>query len=176
MLTENALAALENLRTMPERLRVVVAGALKVGALAALGKTQRERFSGEGPFPVSDRRLGIVTGRLRGSFLLSEPASDADGVSSVISTSVVYFARHEFGWSGQEYVKAHTRLIRRELETGRVLKAGRSARKGKTTAVGMVDVKAHIRWGMSAERRPLRTGLDAHLTREFFAELERRLA
>lgn len=178
-LTPQGRAALDRLRATPVQLKAVASKALRVGLQVALGKTQRERFSGRGPFPVSERRLGIVTGRLRNSFLdaarsvaVQESGSE---IVAVVGSAVSYFPRHEFGFSGTEQVRQHSRLITRELETGRVVRNVKSARKGKTTATGLITVKAHSRRVNTPARAPLRTGLNEHLLASFAAELERAL-
>ena len=178
-LTPQGRAALERLRGTPDVLRAVASKALRIGVQVALGKTQRERFSGTGPFPISDRRLGIVTGRLRNSFLEASRAfsvrEDSGELVAVVGSAVSYFPRHEFGFSGTEQVRQHSRLITRELETGKVVRNGKSARKGKTTATGLITVRAHSRKVNTPARAPLKTGLDEHLLASFAAELERAL-
>ena len=83
--------------------------ALETGMLMLVAKAQRTRFSGQGPFPVSERKLGIRTGRLRRD-LHSEPVRiTASGYRSRIGSVVEYFGAHEHGFTGTVSVRAHAR-------------------------------------------------------------------
>lgn len=171
-LSETGRAKLDELRKFPAKLREIVARGLSRGAQIALGKTQKERFTGKGPFPSADHRIGIVTGRLRGSLLLATPKVEASEVTLLVSTAVKYFPRHEFGFSGTENVKAHTRKITRR--NGKIV---RNSTKQKKTPllVTSVQVKAHTRKVNTPERRMLRTGLAEHLPGNLSAEIEREI-
>jgi hypothetical protein len=107
-LTANGQQLLDRLRAFPELLAVAVARGTSAGVQVALGKTQKERFTGRGPFPINENRIGIRTGRMRNSLLLSSMSRDAQGIGArVVSTGVKYFAPHEFGFAGTVNVKEH---------------------------------------------------------------------
>lgn len=175
-LTTNGLAIVERLRAFPEKLGVAVAKGTSAGVQVALGKTQKERFTGRGPFPINENRIGIRTGRLRNSLLLSSMSRDAGGTSArVVSTGVKYFAPHEFGFAGTVNVKEHARTVSRL--GGKVVKNTRKPRKSdkfqitKTTST----VRAHQRKVNVPERRMLRTGLAEHLPAALGEAIEREL-
>lgn len=67
------------------------------GSQVILGKAQKERFRGKGPFPVRQRRLGVVTGRLRGSLFASKPRVKRDAVEFQVGSNVFYWQFHEYG-------------------------------------------------------------------------------
>ena len=177
MISADATAALARLRSTPERMLELVMGAVKAGAAQALGTTLKERFRGNSPqpYPVADRRLRAISRRLSSSILLHEPTATANEVTAVIGTNVKYFARHEYGLSRPEDVRAHARKLSR-LGT-KVVKNSRKDRKGAKTLITRttVQVKAHTRHPNLPARMPLRTGLGEHLTRSIYAEMERRV-
>ena len=175
-LTTNGQQLLDRLRAFPERLAVAVARGTSAGVQVALGKTQKERFTGRGPFPINENRIGIRTGRLRNSLLLSSMSRDAQGVGArVVSTGVKYFAPHEFGFAGTVNVKEHARTV--ATYNGKRVKATRKPRKSdkftitKTTST----VRAHQRKVNIPERRMLRTGLAEHLPAALSEAIEREL-
>ena len=175
-LTTTGIALLDRLRAFPEKLSLAVAKGTSAGVLVALGKTQKERFTGRGPFPVSDNRIGIRTGRLRGSLLLSSMSRDASGVGArVVSTGVKYFAPHEFGFAGTVNVKEHARTISR-IGT-KVVKSTRKPRKRDKLPITKTShpVRAHTRKVNIPERRMLRTGLAQHLPAALGEAIEREL-
>lgn len=80
-----------------------------------LARIDKERLSGKGPFPVSQKRLGVVSGRLRRSMRFSRPTFQKGTLKTAVGSNVRYFGRHEFGGSGRQVrvgaakVKAHFR-------------------------------------------------------------------
>ncbi len=80
----------------------------KMGQLV-IAKAQQERFTGNGPFAVSENRLGDRSGRLRRSLEATKPIVNGDGrVSIAMGSNVNYFAIHEFGFSGTVSVAAQS--------------------------------------------------------------------
>ena len=121
----------------------------------ALGKIKRERFTGQGPFPVLRHKLGHRSRRLIRA-LKAAPARVRDfdnvRVESSIGSVVRYFGAHEFGLSERVKVKAHRRNM---PEHTRRTPGGDEIRIAAHTQ----EVGAHTRAVNMPERRPLRAGL-----------------
>jgi phage gpG-like protein len=166
-------ALIAKLQRFPVELgEAIKRGMNRAGALA-LGKITAERFTGLGPFPVSEHKLGVRTGRLRGSLRWTPAQSVTSGgqlieVSGAMGSNVEYLGVHEFGFDGTVNVKSFTRKVP-ELRFGRA-PAGPRARRPTTETV-----KAHTRTMRIPARAPLRTGIEEHLddfTTEINSELQ----
>lgn len=120
-------------------------------------KAQEERFSGAGPFPVEQHRLGIRQQLLRKSLRVTPPQINASTgeVTQGFGSNLRYFLIHEFGFSGPSPVRAHRR----------------------TTASGKVaNVRAHTRNLTIAARAPMITELQSERTRTtYFRNINREL-
>lgn len=144
----------------------------------ALGEILRSRFTGRGPFPVSEHRLGVRTNRLRSSMRRTRAAITGNEVSASIGSNVHYFGIHEFGFSGSVTVRAHRRrapqadrfemgesIISRAkaAELGafdkRFKKSAQTKKGALQVSSGIAMVKAHQRSVKMPERAPLRTGI-----------------
>jgi len=62
-----------------------------------VGHIISRRMTGQGPFPATEGRLGVRTGRLRRSIRRTRATIVNDGVVSAIGTNVKYMGPHEFG-------------------------------------------------------------------------------
>lgn len=122
------------------------------GLVIVSGLIQKERLTGEGPFPVADKRLGVKSGRLRQSVRATPAKVNGLEVTGSIGTRVVYAAAHEFGFKGTVKVAAHERTIKK--------KGGKRLKKAERTSH---PVKAHQRVVSIPERAPFRTGITEHL-------------
>lgn len=122
-----------------------IARGLDGGLEYALGKVAASRFTGRGPFPVGEHRLGVVSSRLRTSLRRSKATVNGGIVRASVGSNVTYFSPHEFGFSGTVSVRAHAR----NKTTGR----------GKKKQTNSVSVRAHTRAVNVPERAPLRTGI-----------------
>ena len=102
---------LRAVREAGRRALPVLGRALGSGAQEVLGRAVKNRFTGKGPFPVSQHRLGVVTNRLRKSMRATLPQVNisAGTVSVSMGSNVSYYAGHEFGFRGRVQVKGHTR-------------------------------------------------------------------
>jgi phage gpG-like protein len=133
---------------------------MEKGTALMVGGITKTRLTGQGPFPVSEHRLGVKTGRLRRSFHWTGAGTvRGKECTTQIGVRVAYAAAHEFGFKGTVSVKAHTR-------------------KGKKASN---RVKAHSRKMNIPERAPIRTGMKQHggripraIADEIVAELERK--
>lgn len=144
-----------------ERMR----GALSLGLQKLAFRAQKERFTGQGPFPVSQNRLGVVSGRLRRD-LHSEPAEiTGRGYSGRIGAAVEYYGAHELGFSGTVNVPAHkrdARTVDRKAQT-RTTKSGKavSIRSNQFSLLPQ-SVRAHTRKVTIPKRAPLATAITQH--------------
>lgn len=152
----------------PGQVAAVMAEAIRKGLdranLISLSRIQRARFTGTGPFPVSEQKLGHRSRRLIRSLGASRAVvRDAASlkVGTGIGSNVKYFGAHEFGFEGSVSVPAHTRQM---PETARVSSSGRAY----TVPAHTQTVRAHSRRMKVPERRPLRAGLEEEATRETY--------
>lgn len=174
-LTQDQSARMLALKDAGQRLLRPLAMAWGSAAKETLGRAVKGRFTGKGPFPVSQNRLGIVTNRLRKSMRATAPQVEAAGsnISLSMGSNVSYFAPHEFGFKGRVQVRGHTRKAvadRRRAPRGQISKGEISARKdaykrGRSSAS---YVKPHSRRVNVPARRPLGTELDSIQTRLSF--------
>lgn len=139
-----------------------------------VGHIQAARLSGTGPFPVSEGRLGHVTGRASRSLRPSRATVNGDEISSAIGTNVRYGGAHEFGFSGPVTVRAHTRknpradLIAFRGTTGARQTFGATLaspsgrlRKGVVQlASAVVTVREHTARRVIPARAPIRHGIE----------------
>lgn len=141
----------------------VLSSRLSKASQIIVGRAVRGRFTGRGPFPRSQARLGVVTGRLRRSIRASRPMIDADGIRIGFGSNVKYFAVHEFGSQARVNVRGHSRKLDgvRKLHRGKLTKATQRAavkrrKKGlKTSAF----VRPHQRQLKVPARAPMGTEL-----------------
>lgn len=107
-LETNAAQIVKQLETMPKRMQGLIKKAMDQQNQEAVGWIQARRLTGKGPFPVSDRRLGVVTNRLRKSLRATKARVVGNRIESDIGTNVKYAATHEFGFTGSVGVKRHS--------------------------------------------------------------------
>ena len=125
---------LDMLAKAPASIMHVLVKACAAGSQLLLGRAVKERFTGKGPFPVSQRRLGVVTGLLRRSITHSVPEAGGSGEVVVkMGSNVRYFAVHEFGFAGSVRVRSHQRRGRFVKEHSRRMKI--PAREPLQTAI-----------------------------------------
>lgn len=122
--------------------------AVSLGLQMIVLEVQKDRFTGQGPFPVSQHKLGVVSGRLRRDLHAEPAARTATGFRGRIGSAVEYFAAHELGFDGTVDVKAHTRA------NYTVEKRGYSV-----LAQSVRGYKKHLK---IVARGPLRAGLKDH--------------
>lgn len=129
-------------------------------------RVNRARFTGGGPFPVSQHKLGHVSRRLTRSLNHSRAVINNAAklqVGSGIGSNVDYFGAHEFGYDGPVQVPAHSRQM---PETTRKTKAGRQY----TVPAHTQSVKAHSRRLKVPRRAPLLTGLQEAINQETYKD------
>jgi hypothetical protein len=94
--TEHLLLELSH---VPLRIPFAIKRGMDRALQLIVGKIQRNRLSGTGPYPVSQHRLGTRTGQLQRS-ARAEPALITGGgetVTGAIGTPIIYGEVHEFG-------------------------------------------------------------------------------
>lgn len=95
-----------------------------------VGIAVKEAFTGKGPFPPAQHRLGVVTGRLKKAIRATSPSVNLSDSTIDVSfgSNVSYFAIHEFGFKGTIQVRGHTRKFTgtRSFKRGRLTKASSS--------------------------------------------------
>jgi phage gpG-like protein len=124
-----------------------------------VGHIMKKRLTGQGPFPVSEHRLGVRTNRLRGSLRATPAAVAGSQVLSSIGTNVVYAFVHEFGFSGTVDVKPHARKHYRAMSfTG----AGKRRVRRKVRQAD-VFVRPFKRKMNVPARAPITTGLEERM-------------
>lgn len=174
--TQDQSAALLALKDGGARLLRPLATAWGSGAQEVLGRAIKGRFTGQGPFPVSQNRLGIVTNRLRKSMRATAPQVDASTGTVTVSmgSNVRYYAGHEFGFRGRQQVKGHTRKTiadNSRTPRGKLTKGAINKEKNRIQITGRGRysyVKPHTRRVNIPARRPLGTELDSIQTRLTF--------
>src|SRR4029453_14638820 len=123
-----------------------------------------QRFSGKGPFPVAEHRLGSRTERLKQSLFyraatVSQVGNQVAVTGTMGSLGVKYFPIHEYGFSGSATVKPFFR----------------KNRSGKGTS----QVKGYTRRMNIPARAPMHHGIEEHkilFQTKIQQELEKTLA
>lgn len=106
--------------------------------LLTVAGIQRRRLTGQGPFPPSQQRLGIVTGRLRAAVAPGLAFIDGETIHSSIGCSVKYAWIHEHGG----VIKMPPRKGSVRLRTD---KAGNLLRHGKNGKLATFAKAGHKR-------------------------------
>jgi hypothetical protein len=175
-LTQDQSSRLLALKDAAAKLLPPLARAWGSGAQEVLGRAVKARFTGKGPFPVSQNRLGIVTNRLRKSMRAAAvQVNEGSGVMSVsMGSNVSYFGPHEFGFQGRVQVRGHTRKAVADTgrtARGRLSKSNINQLKNSKLVRGRSNfsyVKPHSRQVKTPARRPLGTELEAPATKATF--------
>jgi hypothetical protein len=148
-------------------------GIERVG-LEVVGLAVKGRFTGQGPFPVSQNKLGVVTGRLRRSIRSTKAQVNlrTGQISISFGSNVAYFAIHEFGFHGDVQVKAHTRRLAggATYRRGKLTKGYQERLKKnlRTGGKAFAQVRQHKRKVKTPARKPLGTQLEHITTRAAF--------
>lgn len=172
-LTQDQSERLARLKDAPARLLPPLARAWAAGAQEILGRAVKGRFTGQGPYPVAQNRLGVVTNRLRKSLRATGAQLDvASGtISAALGSNVSYFAPHEFGFKGRVQVRGHTRKAvadAKRTSRGKLTKKAINDLKVSKLVRGRANysyVKPHARQVHIPARRPLGTEIAAPATR-----------
>jgi phage gpG-like protein len=171
---------LETASRLQGRALARLAQAIYKAGLEVVGAAQKERFSGQGPFPPSQNKLGVRTGRLRRSIRCTKPQVNlrTGEIAIQFGSNMVYFAIHEFGFKGAVQVRGHTRRLlgEKKFQRGRLTKGYQERLKKKLSgrhfdgrgAATTAQVKPHKRKLDVKARAPLGTQLKHVSTRAAF--------
>lgn len=88
---------LERLKEAPASVPRAIAKAMDVQNQLTVDHIIEHRMTGQGPFPVSEGRLGVRTGRLRSSLRASAAVVNGQSITAAIGSNVKYAGAHEFG-------------------------------------------------------------------------------
>ena len=164
-ITSDAQEAAKRLDRFPILLRRALVKSMNEQNELAIGEITRNRLTGDGPFQVSEHKLGVVTKLLRASLNRGEPHSlttlavaKGDTVTSTIGTNVEYAGAHEFGFSGPVFVNSHIRRAHKRLKETITTKTGKTRRK--FSKVGESIVTGHGRNVDIPARAPIKHGLE----------------
>jgi hypothetical protein len=177
-ITQDQSAAMLRTKDAAKRLLPALARAWGSAAQEVLGRAVKGRFTGKGPFPVNQHRLGIRTNRLRKAMRATAPQIDAasGNIHLSMGANVNYYGPHEFGFRGRVQVQGHTR---KAVANGATFR-GRQSRKTINDRKNSILIRGR-RWSYSyvkphsrkvnvPARRPLGTELDAVTTRLTFSQ------
>lgn len=172
---------LETAGRMQERALGRLARTIWRASQEIVGDAVKGRFTGQGPFPVAQNKLGVRTGRLRRSIRATKPQLNlrTGEISVGFGSNVAYFAIHEFGFQGDVQVKGHTRrldggqkFVRGKLSKGyanrlkkRLRERELSGKRDARVLAGATQVRPHKRRLKVPARAPLGTQLRAITTR-----------
>lgn len=157
----------------PARVLPALARAFGKAANEVLGRAVKNRFSGKGPFPPAQNKLGVRTNRLRKSLRAAAPkvSDDARRITIDMGSNVSYFQTHEMGFKGSVQVRGHTRRTVAAKEVrGRLTKLSVKRQRGRLKAgrAAYQLVRPHKRKVNVTARAPLGTELRAVTTRAAF--------
>ena len=151
------------LSRLPAEMQQRLRSALDKQTQLAIGHITQRYMRRRGP-----DTLGVVTSRLRNSLRATPAQMEGNTVVATIGTNVSYAAVHEFGYSGTEQVRAHTRRIGKvkgkksgaevaKFQGNAFGRPRRTSRKGESNTV---NVRAHSRKVNIPARAPIRKGLE----------------
>ncbi len=182
---EEGKRLLAKLAAFPVEMRQAIARGMDKGLGLMLGQITRTRFTGQGPFPVGEHRLGVGKSRpghqgnrlrnslrwnatgLPGNTSGGQPSQIAgDTISGQIGTNVEYMGSHEFGFSGSVTVRSFTRKVSptQFTKAGTGVKLSKiKGKEAKQAALGTERVRSFSRQMNIPERAPLRTGIGENM-------------
>lgn len=165
------------IKDVPKQMLKPLARAWNQATQEVLGQAVKKRFTGKGPFPVAQNKLGVRTNRLRKSLraTLVQMNESSGQISSTMGSNVIYFAPHEFGFRGRVQVQGHSRRAvadKRRTARGRLTKATAKKRKQQINSgrSSVSFVRPHTRRVNIPARRPLGTQIDDIQTRLTFRQ------
>ena len=157
-------ALIAKLRGLPDEIKDAIKRGMDTAGKFALEDIKSQRFTGKGPFPPAQHRLGERTGNLYSSLRWTPATAITElpviNVTGEMTSPLVYFRVHELGYQGSTSVKAFSRRP--------------SSKGNKPRAKRSVSVSGHNRLMRQPARAPMQTGVLEHLdefTKDIGAEL-----
>ncbi len=126
----DSLALME--RLTPAQLFEGVRQGMNVATPQVLSAIQEERLTGQGPFPVDEHRLGVVSGQLRQSAYTTEAVIEGSMVTSSMGSPLGYASIHERGGVYERTTKPGKVRLRTD-RSGNLLKRGNLATFARKT-------------------------------------------
>jgi len=169
-LPPETVALLARVSAWPAALTRAVIATLNEQNQITVGHIQRTRASGKGPYPVSEGKLGHVSGFYFKELWAAKPIVSGGSILSAIGNHIRYAGAHEFGANKTVAVKEH--MSRRlqtftqkaskyvDPRTGRIRK---SAKRTITLTKAVFKVKAHQMRMHIPARAPIRRGIEDRL-------------
>ena len=137
---EDSAKILRHLTLMPDRMLEEMRHAMDEQNQYSIGYISQNRLRGQGPYPVNEHRLGIVSGKLWQSLWAVPAVVSGQEILSGIGVPLRYGMAHEFGFAGDVAVRPHTR--RRATGKGSDILVRGHRRKMK------IPERAAIRYGL----------------------------
>ena len=137
------------------------------GSQQLLGKLTKERLKGQGPFPVSQKRLGHVSSRLSRTLRFTRPRFSAGVLKTAVGSNVKYFGKHEFGGRGRQ--------VRVSAAKVKAYSVKNAFGRGKRVKVPAHTRQAYLRKDTTPKREPVQAGLRDHATRSYGIAIEKQL-
>ena len=164
---DKLLDLLDLLERAPVRaVKAVVAG-VDAGSQLLLAQAIKERFTGRGPFPVADNKLGVKSGQLRRSLRFTRAEVGANGVVTTrAGSNLKYFGVHEFGLNGKVSVRA-ARVRAHTIDN--------AFGKGNPFSILSHTRSAHMRNANVPKRAPLTTAIEDHSSRIYVKQIRNAL-
>jgi len=174
---DEQLELLRGRRSMATIARFLIAG-VEHGNEILQGFIVKERLTGDGPFPVKMKRLGVVTGTLRRRLRFSRPTFAGGRLKTSVGSAVKYWRRHEFGGSGR-MEKVKSAGVKAAKVKG--YNVPNAFGKGKTVKVESHTRKAYMRKAYMRKdtmpkREPVQAGIREHGQRVYSQTIEKALA
>lgn len=160
------LELLKGRRSMATIARFLLKG-VEDGSQQILGKITKQRLTGDGPFPVPQKRLGNVSRRLRQSMRFTRPTFSGGKLKTAVGSNVKYFGRHEFGGGGRQ--------IRVKAAKVKAYTVNNAFGRGKRVKVPAHTRQAYLMKDNMPKREPVQAGLREHATREYGIAIEKQL-
>ena len=160
-LTPQAQQLVANLQALPVTVMAAIARGLDQANQFALARIQRDHLTGQGPFPVAEHKLGVITSRLRGSANATAAVVDGQTVRSSVGSNVAYAAIHEFGGRIHKPAREVKTRLRTTASGALVRQLGHLAVFAKKTHARYREVTSTaVAHDIEIpERAPFRTGL-----------------
>lgn len=162
-LSEEARSFIEHLAAFPGAATVAIKRGIDDVMPQVVSRIQSQRLTGQGPFPVAEHMLGVVSGQLRQSVWFTPAVIEGDTVTASLGSPLRYAAVHEFGFEGTVQVRPFFRKNRTRDQFSKVdrvsARTGRRYRATVKTASGVSEVKGHTRRMRIPARSPFGYGV-----------------
>jgi len=162
-LSAEAKQIIEDLKTMPEWATAAISKGMEKANQFTMAHIMQVHLTGNGPFPVSEHKLGVRSSRLRGGLFASRPVVVGERVQSAIGDSVKYAVIHEFGGRIKHPPRSGSVRLRTDA-SGALLRHGKNG-KLATFAKASHKRAKEVKFNAAGyevempERAPVRTGI-----------------